>query len=94
MQQDKVIEVRAVRGPSGRVLIDVAGPLNQSVIYTPDESVNVALLMLAVASTAYDSASEFAAVIDKARAGIALQASGGPLHYQPSADALAAERPQ
>jgi hypothetical protein len=94
MQPEKVIEVRTVRGPSGHILIDVAGPLGQKIIYTPDESVHAALLMLAVASTAYDSAVEFASVIDRARAAIAIQPSGGPLQYQPGVDAAAAERPQ
>jgi len=71
----------------------VDGPCGQHTIYTPDETVHTALLMLAVAATSYDSASEFASVIDRARAGIAVQPSGGPLQYQPSADSLAA-RPQ
>jgi hypothetical protein len=94
MQPEKIIEVRAVRGSSGHILIDLAGPLGQKIIFTRDESVHAALLTLAVAATAYDSAVEFAAVIDRARAAIALQPTGGPLHYQPGADAAAAERPQ
>jgi hypothetical protein len=93
MQPDKVIEARVVRGPSGQVLIAVDGPCGQQPIFTPVECVHTALLMLAVAGNAFDSATEFAAVIDRARASIALQPSGGPLQYQPSSDGLAA-RPQ
>ena len=98
-QQDRVIEVRAMRGPSG-VLIDVDGPYADERgnrthgIYWRDEAVHTALLMLAVASTTYDSATEFARVIDEARASIGLQDSSGPLQYQGSADSSAAARPQ
>lgn len=91
---ERVIAARVVRGPSGQVFVAIDGPCGQNPIFTPVEAVHTALLMLAVASNAFDTAMEFASVIDRARASIAVQPSGGPLTYQSSADALAAERTQ